>query len=210
MTVRAASRRIILAYNTAQRVGRLYALDGAAQQAGGEEAAGTGGGGRVVSVSYVAGPGLFVSGTSGLVRVWRAADGQLLKTHARLCPSPITALAVNALGTRFAVGAEVGSSAEHSVASGAALRQLRGHAGAVCAILYLDQHLIVSAGWDGKVLFHAQGQGGQVLRSIGGHGSDITCLCASAPAATLLVGQVVCPACDSESCACDWRCHHNE
>jgi WD40 repeat protein len=106
--------------------------------------------GGLVTALALDGARLYSASSDGSLRRWALAEarGEVLA----LGPVPLSALALDAPRARVATGDAHGELKIYDAASGALLRQLAAHEGAVSSLAFTPEGLLVSAGHDGRVL----------------------------------------------------------
>jgi WD40 repeat protein len=119
--------------------------------------------GAVVGVSWHAdGQQLIALTEAGVVKFWEAATGKLLRTFQ--VPGDCTSLARSPDGRFLAIAHRDGTIGVREVGSGQERHLLRGHVGAVMALLYdSDGRRLFSASWDRSVKLWELDSGLEVL-----------------------------------------------
>jgi WD40 repeat protein len=124
----------------------------------------------------------FVTAAGCHVTIWDSNTGHPLKTFSDVSQAPIISLCLDDRQRKFFVGDAKGRITCHNYLNGVEMKEFEPHASEVTALLYVDMDkCLVTASWDRSVCIHddMDNDEGVVLRTIKGHGKDVTCAACS-------------------------------
>jgi len=111
-----------------------------------------------------------------------AAVGKPIKTFANLTSSPIISMCFDDRQRKFFLGDSAGNITCHNYINGSLMKEFEAHQDQVTQLVYCDEDkCLLSASWDRSVCIadDMDNDEGVLLRTMKGHGKDITCLAVS-------------------------------
>jgi WD40 repeat protein len=104
----------------------------------------------------------FISAHPSCVKIWNAADGQLIKVLRNLTPNDITTIQLDNKKRKLFLGDSKGRVLTFKVKNGTKIKKFKRHGGEVTSLLFLPEFkYLVSCSWDRKVHVHDDSEGGE-------------------------------------------------
>lgn len=104
----------------------------------------------------------FITAHPSCVKIWNAADGQLIKVLRNLTPNDITSIQLDNKKRKLFLGDSKGRVLTFKVKNGMKIKKFKRHGGEVTAMLFLPEFkYLISCSWDRKVHVHDDSEGGE-------------------------------------------------